>query len=485
MGALDAADFKGSTGQLLELLAGAKPWCSHPSDRAESDSHAQRIEWEAVRPWPTLEPAALQGLAGDVVRTLEPHTEADPAAVLLTFLVAFGNALGDRPHARVGGARHPARLFACIVGETARARKGQSLADVRVILEAADPEWWNAAKESGLASGEGIVKRFADRDDGTPVEKRALFLEAEFARTLVAAGRETSTLSHLIRDAWDTGELRVLTRKDPLRATGAHAGVVAHITLEELRARLVSAEIGSGFANRFLFTCARRSKKLPAGGNLSAVDLDALTAKVRDALATGRKRDAISRTPDAERRWAELYNTLPEPPGLLGAITARAEAQLLRLSLVYALLDGAHAIDVPHLLAALAVWRYAEASAAHIFGGVLGSDTADRLLVELRAVYPDGLDREAQSALFHRNRAEAELEAARRQLEARGLAQRRSVPSDTGKGRPREVLCAVPPATKEPKETKKEAPAGSREAIPSSTSFPSSPDGNDWAEVEP
>ena len=148
----------------------------------------------------------------------------------------------------------------------------------------------------------------------------------------------------------------------------------------------------------------------------------------------------------------------------MGAITARAEAQLLRLSLVYALLDGAHAIDVPHLLAALAVWRYAEASAAHIFGGVLGSDTADRLLVELRAVYPDGLDREAQSALFHRNRAEAELEAARRQLEARGLAQRRSVPSDTGKGRPREVLCAVPPATKEPKETKKEAKAEEKPA---------------------
>lgn len=36
--------------------------------------------------WPTLSPAALHGLPGEVVATLDPHTEADPAAVLVSFL---------------------------------------------------------------------------------------------------------------------------------------------------------------------------------------------------------------------------------------------------------------------------------------------------------------------------------------------------------------------------------------------------------------
>ena len=45
---------------------------------------------------------ALHGIAGFLVRTLAPHTEADPAAVLLQFLAAFGNLVGPGPHCRVG-----------------------------------------------------------------------------------------------------------------------------------------------------------------------------------------------------------------------------------------------------------------------------------------------------------------------------------------------------------------------------------------------
>ncbi len=36
--------------------------------------------WE--RPWPAMDQEAYHGLAGDVVRTIEPHTEADPVAIL-------------------------------------------------------------------------------------------------------------------------------------------------------------------------------------------------------------------------------------------------------------------------------------------------------------------------------------------------------------------------------------------------------------------
>ncbi|MEJ7873117.1 MAG: hypothetical protein WKF67_12740, partial [Rubrobacteraceae bacterium] len=51
-------------------------------------SEPQRI------PWPRLDEAALHGLPGDVVRAFEPHTEADPVAVLANLLAAFGNVIG-------------------------------------------------------------------------------------------------------------------------------------------------------------------------------------------------------------------------------------------------------------------------------------------------------------------------------------------------------------------------------------------------------
>jgi hypothetical protein len=51
-----------------------------------------------------------------------------------------------------------------------------------------------------------------------------------------------------------------------------------------------------------------------------------------------------------------------DQPGLLGALTARAEAQVIRLALLFALLDKEGSIGVAHLKAALAFWRYCEAS---------------------------------------------------------------------------------------------------------------------------
>jgi hypothetical protein len=37
-----------------------------------------------------LAPEALYGLAGEIVHRLEPHSEADPAALLVSTLATFG-----------------------------------------------------------------------------------------------------------------------------------------------------------------------------------------------------------------------------------------------------------------------------------------------------------------------------------------------------------------------------------------------------------
>jgi hypothetical protein len=59
-------------------------------------------------PWPeSLAPEAFHGLAGEIVRKVEPETEADPAALLFQLLAAVGNILGPGAYARVEGDRHP------------------------------------------------------------------------------------------------------------------------------------------------------------------------------------------------------------------------------------------------------------------------------------------------------------------------------------------------------------------------------------------
>src|SRR5262249_10290624 len=151
----------------------------------------------------------------------------------------------------------------------------------------------------------------------------------------------------------------------PLKATNPHISVIGHITEDELRMNLTRTDMASGSANRFLFALVRRSKFLPDGGDLEDDEIVRLVALVKDAVEFARQRGRLKMTAEARKLWHGVYPKLSEgQPGLLGAITARAEAQVIRLALIYALLDKSADIDIAHLQAALAVWEYCEASAA-------------------------------------------------------------------------------------------------------------------------
>jgi hypothetical protein len=119
---------------------------------------------------------------------------------------------------------------------------------------------------------------------------------------------------------------------------------------------------------------------------------------------------------------------------MVGELTSRAEAQVLRLSMIYALLDGEKVVRVPHLLAALAVWDYCDASVHYIFGQSLGNPVADTILEALKAA-PGGLTRTEINSLFGRNLSADWLQAAIGELLKLGLI--RIAKSETP-GRPSE-----------------------------------------------
>src|SRR5262249_61222562 len=103
--------------------------------------------------------------------------------------------------------------------------------------------------------------------------------------------------------------------------------------------------------------------------------------------------------------WREVYGTLSAGrPGLAGALLARAEAHVLRLSMVYALMDCSAVIQAEHLLAALTLWDYCERSVYYVFGDCLGDPLADDLLRALRAA-PEGMTRTDMSVYFGRHQS--------------------------------------------------------------------------------
>jgi hypothetical protein len=155
--------------------------------------------------------AAFYGLPGRVVEFVNPFSEADPVAVLGTFLTVFGCALNTSPHAMVGPERHPARLFLALVGRSSVSRKGTSWAPIRELFHNADPEFIRSRIVSGLGSGEGLIYRVRDGDDKDPgvTDKRALVFAPEFATILRVMGRQGSILSGTILDRIDTEALKV------------------------------------------------------------------------------------------------------------------------------------------------------------------------------------------------------------------------------------------------------------------------------------
>jgi hypothetical protein len=249
-----------------------------------------------------------------------------------------------------------------------------------------------------------------------------MIIEPEFAGAISVAERPGNTLSPLIRRAWDGDKLATLTRNSPLSATGAHISIVGHVTADELRARISRTEMGNGFANRFLFALIRRSKELPFGGNLTDSQILHLGEQLKSVIKRATPVGRMEMTDAARSKWAAVYPELSAAkPGLLGAVIARAEAQTVRLALIYALLDGAGKIDLPHLGAALAVWEYCELSVVHIFGDAIGDPVADDILRALRT-RSDGMTRTAISDLFARHQSSNRIGAALQLLATKGRA---------------------------------------------------------------
>ena len=175
--------------------------------------------------WPVMGETAFYGFAGEIVESIAPHSETDPVALLIQFLVCFGYVVGRERYYQVESDRHHANLFAALVGQSSKGRKGTSFNRIMAIAKIVDQQWVDDRVQGGLSSGEGLINVVRDptmkwdREKQTEVEtdhgvddKRLLVVEPEFAGVLAVMERAGNTISPLIRKAWDGGKLATMTR---------------------------------------------------------------------------------------------------------------------------------------------------------------------------------------------------------------------------------------------------------------------------------
>ncbi len=394
--------------------------------------------------WPEEAPDCVyNGLPGAIVQMPAPYTEADPLAILGQLLVGAGSVVGRGAWFAVEATRHHANELAVLVGDSSKARKGSSFDHVARLLARTDPDLPRRTR-SGLSTGEGLVWVVRDPQGSDPGAEDPLLLvvEPELVSVLKATGRDMPTLSPVLRLAWAGRPLQLLTRTTPTRASGAHLCVIGHITASELRSHLHATEVTNGCLNRFVLLACRRVRLLPEGGDPDPLAGTGLREQLQSTLAWARTAGALRFSVGVRVEWWEAYASLSQAAdGPHGAMCARAEVHVVRLALVYALLDRSPAIETHHLEAALALRDHAARSAAWALDPASGDPLAEQIHVALLAA-SDGLTRTELRDLFWRDQSAHAIDVALGSLVRSGRARSRR---ESTRGRPAERWRAVTP----------------------------------------
>lgn len=389
---------------------------------------------------PLLREESYRGIAGDFVNAIKDHTEADPAGLLISFLVFAGNVIGRRRFVSIGATKHYPNLFCLLVGPTSAGRKGTAISEVKTFFKGAFAMWAEDCLRSGLSSGEGVIHDLRDAEpdqddfqhakrvilERPPIEdRRRLYEEPEFGRLLSKNQAKGSILSPVLRSAWDSEDLSNVT-KSPQVASDPHISIAAAITAEELTLVMPENDRYNGFINRFGIVWVERADLIPIPTLPERDTYSELRSRLRQALETGSNgrlgrgsREVQFADSDAVSTWGQIYRDIESDNRELGEFFSRFSPTVRRVAMIYATLDSRITVSSDDLLAAKGVVDYFRDSVEMVFGTIVVNRREQRILEGLREVTE--LSAKELYGLFHGHIKKSELERATTSLVDKGL----------------------------------------------------------------
>tara|TARA_B110000240_G_scaffold142278_1_gene157371 strand:- start:964 stop:3045 length:2082 start_codon:yes stop_codon:yes gene_type:complete len=352
----------------------------------------------------------------EFIDIVSPHSESSIMGLIFSFITSLGNILGKKMYHKVEGDKHYGNLFICLVGGTSTGRKGTSWGRVRGLFNLIDPDWVNSNIKGGLYNGVGLIHSVRDEkkiyskkakgeitvDKGVK-DKRLLAVQTEFVSVLSLSKGESNIITQVLRDAWDGGNLTTLIKNNRDISTNPHISIIGHITPNELLDNIAKSDLSNGFANRFLWVFVEMTKELPFGGDLKDSDLMSIVVKVKSIIEWVNDQKEIEMIWDegAKQTWRDSYSDLVQDfEGDLGTVTSRAAPQVLRLTMLFAVMEKDNVMKKEHLKAALTLWKYALKSADFIFGNNMNGKTQNKILLGLTTNH-NGLTKTQIHKLFN------------------------------------------------------------------------------------
>ncbi|MEQ8849941.1 DUF3854 domain-containing protein [Botrimarina sp.] len=335
--------------------------------------------------------AACQGPMGDFLRGIVEHTEATAIGILLHLLLWIAAMIGRGPTLRAGSTTQPAHLNVLLLGGTSGGRKGTASRDAGKVIELADPRFYESQMLTGLSTGEGLIALGREEES----DKRFFIEEEEFGAVLTQAERQGNILSPQIRKLNDGGRAGIITKGDPIRVKDIHVCIIGHCTPEEFKSKVKTVEFYSGFVNRFLIAYSHSTTIHTDAPPPPASLYRPLIKRIRKISKLGS--EAVPQTleldAEAQEYWDKHYPIMRaagDAPGLQGAIVARGYTFVLRLALIYALVELWESTDETpqvakrHLEAGMAIWRTCERATLTMLAGETGDPLSEEIVTFLQ-----------------------------------------------------------------------------------------------------
>lgn len=354
-----------------------------------------------VLPRPELHPIALCGVLAEMVEAACANSEAVPSTVAIHLLARFAVTMGRTAHINIGDEQRHLRMNALIVGPTSKGRKGTSAFMPRRLFELVGQKdvFVPVVRElTALSTGEGLIHQVRDPfhnfegeivDPG--VDDKRLFCDvSEFAGVLAQARREASTISPVLRDAFDGVRLTIPTKTSFNEATDTHIVVVGSVPETEILKTLTSTDITNGLANRFPMFYSVRTKSVPFPQPTAPELMGRFASHLAAALHDAREVGEIRMTTDARDYWRVFYEQLEEKahPPAVAALLARQSTYALIFAALLALMNRQREISPDHLIAAEAWIDYWEETVLFVFSNGEQNEHA----IKMRALKNDIVD---------------------------------------------------------------------------------------------
>ena len=325
-----------------------------------------------------LPESVWRGVIGDYRKMLATTTEASDAYHLFTFLACVGSVIGRQAYITYGNPIY-CNLYVCLVGKTGQDRKSTALRHAERTLRCVD-ECWRVLR--GLSSAEGLLAQIADPwqkenrkgevvDQGGTGDKRLMVWLGELSSLLRKAKQErVSNIVPIMTEAFDCPpDLHLPTKADPITVTEPYISLVAASTpswLEDLQDR----DVLGGFANRFAFVLGEAKAPIPFPDAPDVQLRDQIVSHIKEVMEWLAEPVEITLTESARDLWREYYtrwHSLTWSDEIMSAMVQRVPDMVLKISLLFAVLEKRMQIDAETLTAGIDAGGYLAASMQRIF----------------------------------------------------------------------------------------------------------------------